>query len=116
VRLVAAQEPPTTAASAAAAPGRIVALLAIAIAAAGLTKTRLAHPPGGLPCPPARTPASSRSSRARTRPNGYLDSGRVDASRYVPQKIDFTPSMRHTTIAEELAAAHARPSQPGELS
>ncbi len=33
--------------------------------------------------------------------NGYLDSGTVDASRYVPQKIDFTPSTRQTTLAKE---------------
>ncbi|MEA2244742.1 MAG: hypothetical protein QOD24_4298 [Solirubrobacteraceae bacterium] len=36
--------------------------------------------------------------------NQFLDSGRVDASGYVPQKIDFTPSMRHTTLAKEVAA------------
>jgi FtsH-binding integral membrane protein len=34
--------------------------------------------------------------------NGYMDTGRVDASRYVPQKIDFTPSMRQTTLAKKL--------------
>jgi pimeloyl-ACP methyl ester carboxylesterase len=36
--------------------------------------------------------------------NGYLDTGRVDAARYVPQKVDFTPSMRQTTLAKELVA------------
>jgi hypothetical protein len=37
--------------------------------------------------------------------NQYMDTGRVDASRYVPQKIDFTPSLSHATLARELAAA-----------
>ena len=37
--------------------------------------------------------------------NHYLDSGRVDASRYVPQKVDFTPDSRQTTIAKGLAGA-----------
>ncbi|MEA2245890.1 MAG: hypothetical protein QOH46_419 [Solirubrobacteraceae bacterium] len=34
--------------------------------------------------------------------NGYMDTGRVDASRYVPQKIDFTPSVKQTTLAKKL--------------
>ncbi|MDX6723233.1 MAG: hypothetical protein QOD73_1637 [Solirubrobacteraceae bacterium] len=33
----------------------------------------------------------------------YLDSGRVDASRYVPQHVDFTPPQRQTTFAKMLA-------------
>jgi pimeloyl-ACP methyl ester carboxylesterase len=39
--------------------------------------------------------------------NGYLDSGRVDASRYVPQRIDFTPPLSQTTLAKEIAGAMA---------
>jgi pimeloyl-ACP methyl ester carboxylesterase len=30
----------------------------------------------------------------------YLDSGRVDASRYVAQKVDFTPPLRQTSVAK----------------
>jgi hypothetical protein len=37
--------------------------------------------------------------------NQYLDSGRVDASGFVPQKIDFTPSVRQTTLGKLLAGA-----------
>jgi MFS family permease len=35
--------------------------------------------------------------------NLYLDTGRVDASRFVPQKIDFTPPVRQTTLGKLLA-------------
>jgi pimeloyl-ACP methyl ester carboxylesterase len=35
----------------------------------------------------------------------YLDSGRVDASRYVPQKVDFTPPRRQATLAKMFAGA-----------
>jgi pimeloyl-ACP methyl ester carboxylesterase len=35
--------------------------------------------------------------------NLYLDTGRVDASDYVPQKIDFTPPVRQTTLGKLLA-------------
>jgi hypothetical protein len=37
--------------------------------------------------------------------NGYMDSGRVDASRYTPQKVDFTPRVKQTTIAKEVVTA-----------
>jgi len=37
--------------------------------------------------------------------NHYLDSGRVDASQYVPQKVDFTPSLTQTSLAKRIAAA-----------
>jgi pimeloyl-ACP methyl ester carboxylesterase len=39
--------------------------------------------------------------------NGYLDTGRVDASRYVEQKVDFTPERTQTGLAKALAAAIA---------
>jgi hypothetical protein len=39
--------------------------------------------------------------------NGYLDSGRVDASRYVDQRIDFTPPLRQSTAAKALAGTMA---------
>jgi pimeloyl-ACP methyl ester carboxylesterase len=39
--------------------------------------------------------------------NLYLDTGRVDASRYVPQEVDFTPPVRQTTLAKLLAGAMA---------
>jgi pimeloyl-ACP methyl ester carboxylesterase len=39
--------------------------------------------------------------------NHYLDTGRVDASRYVPQKIDFTPGLKQTTLAREVLGAMA---------
>jgi pimeloyl-ACP methyl ester carboxylesterase len=35
----------------------------------------------------------------------YLDSGTVDASRYVAQKVDFTPPLRQTTLAKKVAGA-----------
>jgi pimeloyl-ACP methyl ester carboxylesterase len=35
--------------------------------------------------------------------NLYLDTGVVDASRFVPQKIDFTPPIRQTTLGKLLA-------------
>jgi hypothetical protein len=37
--------------------------------------------------------------------NGYMDSGRVDASHYVPQKVDFTPSTTQTKLAKLFAGA-----------
>ena len=39
--------------------------------------------------------------------NHYLDTGKVDASRYVPQKVDFTPPLRQGTLARELVGALA---------
>jgi pimeloyl-ACP methyl ester carboxylesterase len=39
--------------------------------------------------------------------NLYLATGRVDASRYVPQKIDFTPARTQTAFAKELAGTMA---------
>jgi pimeloyl-ACP methyl ester carboxylesterase len=39
--------------------------------------------------------------------NHYLDTGKVDASRYVPQKVDFTPALKQTTLARELLGAMA---------
>jgi pimeloyl-ACP methyl ester carboxylesterase len=37
--------------------------------------------------------------------NAYMDSGRVDSSRYVPQKPDFTPPLTQTKLAKLLAGA-----------
>ncbi|HEY6887491.1 MAG TPA: alpha/beta hydrolase [Solirubrobacter sp.] len=37
--------------------------------------------------------------------NTYFDRGTVDASRYVPQKIDFTPSLTQGTLAKEVVGA-----------
>jgi hypothetical protein len=37
--------------------------------------------------------------------NRYLDTGDVDASRFVVQKVDFTPPTRQTTLAKEIAGA-----------
>jgi hypothetical protein len=39
--------------------------------------------------------------------NAFLDSGRVDDSRYVPQRIDFSPTVGQTTIAKIIAGAMA---------
>jgi pimeloyl-ACP methyl ester carboxylesterase len=39
--------------------------------------------------------------------NHYLDTGKVDASRYVPQKVDFTPPLKQGTLAREVVAASA---------
>jgi hypothetical protein len=39
--------------------------------------------------------------------NQYLDTGKVDASRYVPQKVDFTPALKQTTLARGLLGAMA---------
>ena len=39
--------------------------------------------------------------------NHYLDTGKVDASRYVPQKVDFTPALKQGTLARELVGALA---------
>ena len=39
--------------------------------------------------------------------NHYLDTGQVDASRYVPQKVDFTPPLRQGTLARGLVGAMA---------
>lgn len=36
--------------------------------------------------------------------NTYLDTGRVDTSRYTPNHIDFTPSVSHGTIAKIILA------------
>ncbi|MDA0160094.1 alpha/beta hydrolase [Solirubrobacter ginsenosidimutans] len=37
--------------------------------------------------------------------NTYFDRGTVDASRYVPQKIDFTPSLAQSTLAKDVVGA-----------
>jgi hypothetical protein len=37
--------------------------------------------------------------------NTYLDSGRVDSSHYVPQKLDVTPPLTQTKLAKLLAGA-----------
>jgi pimeloyl-ACP methyl ester carboxylesterase len=37
--------------------------------------------------------------------NQYLDTGRIDASHYVPQKIDFTPPLTQTALGKMLAGA-----------
>ena len=37
--------------------------------------------------------------------NTYFDRGTVDASRYVPQRIDFTPSLTQSTLAKEVVGA-----------
>ncbi len=39
--------------------------------------------------------------------NVYLDTGRVDASRYVPQKVDFTPPLTQTELAKLVAGSMA---------